>query len=103
MALVFSPPEQDFAGDPNAKWGGDYHWVRTDRVDVVNRNISWSQKDGGDQVTNFDFAGEPISDPASACWKVNQGKVRHWDLNDIMVSYAFYTYMWVPAKGVNIL
>lgn len=103
VALVFSPPEQDFAGDPKAKWGGDYHWVRADRVDVVNRSISWSQKDGGDQVTNFDFAGEPISDPASACWKVNQGNVNSKDLNDMMVSYIFYTYMWVPAKGVNIL
>lgn len=102
VALVFSPPETDFAGDPDAKWGGDYHWVRADSVDTANKTISWSQKDGGDQVTNFDFAGKPVSDPARACWEVNQGASSS-DENDMIVSYVFYTYMWVPANGVNIL
>lgn len=103
VALVFSPPEEGFSGDPEAHWGGDYHWVRADSVDTVNKTISWSQKDGGDQVTNFDFAGYPISDPATACWEVNQGAVSKRDQNNMIVSYYFHTYMWVPSSGVNIL
>jgi len=112
VALLFSEPEKKFDGDPKAKWGGDYHWVRADSVDTVNKTISWSQKDGGDQVTNFDFAGKPISDPATACWKVNQGPLKDIypdkekfrdDYNDMIVSYIFHTYMWVPSSGVEIL
>lgn len=109
VALVFSAPEPDFQGDPGAQWGGDYHWVRADRVDTVNKSIDWSQKDGGDQVTNFDFAGNPITDPATACWEVNLGPVsgvdpnRPDDHNDMVVSYLFHTYMWVPSQGVEIL
>lgn len=109
VALVFSAAESNFKGDPGARWGGDYHWVRADSVDTVNKTISWSQKDGGDQVTNFDFAGNPISDPATACWTVNLGPVsgietsRPGDNNDMIVSYIFHTYMWVPSCGVNIL
>jgi hypothetical protein len=103
VALVFSAPEKDFKDDPNAQWGGDYHWVRADSVDTANKTISWSQKDGGDQVTNFDFAGNPISDPATACWEVNQGPVSNSDPNDMIVSYEFCTYMWVPSSGVSIL
>lgn len=109
VALVFSAPEDDFQGDPEAQWGGDYHWVRADSVDTVSKTIVWSQKDGGDQVTNFDFAGNPISDPASACWQVNLGPVsgvnsdQPDDNNDMIVSYVFHAYMWVPASGVEIL
>lgn len=103
VALVFSPPEKNFKGDPGAQWGGDYHWVRADSVNTTNKTISWSQKDGGDQVTNFDFAGNPISDPAIACWEVNQGPVSSLDQNDMIVSYEFHTYMWVPSKDVSIL
>lgn len=103
VALVFSYPEQSFEGDPSAHWGGDYHWVRADNVDSVNKTISWSQKDGGDQVTNFDFAGHPISDPASACWKVNLGPASKGDTNDMIVEYEFMAYMWVPSTGVKIL
>jgi hypothetical protein len=50
------------ADTPNG-WPGDYHWVR---CDDLNQFRSWSQKDGNDHVTNFDFAGNPITDPASA-------------------------------------
>lgn len=109
VALVFSAPDDDFRGDPGAQWGGDYHWVRADRVDPVNKTISWSQKDGGDQVTNFDFAGNPISDPTTACWEVNLGPVAGVDPNlpgdkrDMIVDYVFHTYMWVPSRKVEIL
>ncbi|MEI8633340.1 hypothetical protein P4S72_17315 [Vibrio sp. PP-XX7] len=78
-------------------------------MDTKNKIISWSQKDGGDQVTNFDFAGQPISDPATACWTVNLGPVsgvdpsHPKDLSDMIVSYVFHTYMWVPSAGVTIL
>ncbi len=99
VALMISP-----AGDAN--WPGDYHWARCD--DNVNFN-SWSQKDGSDQVTNFDFAGQPITDPATANWTVNQGPVQPdksqpgYDVNDLLVDYEFYCYMLVPDSGVNIL
>lgn len=109
VALVFSPPESGFQGDPGAQWGGDYHWVRADEVDYARRVIHWSQKDGGDQVTNFDFAGQPITDPTHACWTVNLGPVsgvdpsRPDDQHDVIVTYEFHTFMWVPANGVTIL
>lgn len=99
VALMISP-----AGDAN--WPGDYHWARCD--DNVNFN-SWSQKDGSDQVTNFDFAGRLITDPATANWTVNQGPVQpnksqpDYNPNDLLAEYDFYCYMFVPDSGVNIL
>lgn len=93
VALMISPP-----GDGN--WQGDYHWARCD--DNVNF-ASWSQKDGNDQVTNFDFAGNPITDPAAANWTVNQGPVSSQDTRDLIVDYTFFCYMFVPNSGVNIL
>lgn len=94
VALMISP-----AGDAN--WPGDYHWARCD--DNVNFT-SWSQKDGGDQVTNFDFAGNPITDPSTANWTVNQGPLDPPSQQQAMVvSYAFYCYMFVPDGGVNII
>lgn len=99
VALMISP-----AGDNN--WPGDYHWARCD--DNINYS-SWSQKDGGDQVTNFDFAGNPITDPATANWTVNQGPVQPnpnqpgYNPDDLVVDYAFFCYMFVPDSGVNIL
>lgn len=99
VALMISP-----AGDSN--WPGDYHWARCDDNETFT---SWSQKDGGDQVTNFDFAGQPLTDPASANWTVNQGPVNDSPPDpvhqgqDQLVSYAFYCYMFVPDSGVNIL
>lgn len=98
VALMISP-----AGD--ADWPGDYHWARCDNSSGSCN--SWSQKDGSDQVTNFDFAGNPISDPATANWTVNQGPLsdsKSPDNNDDqIVSYAFYCYMFVPTSGVNII
>jgi hypothetical protein len=99
VALMISLP-----GDGN--WPGDYHWARCD--DNVNFS-SWSQKDGGDQVTNFDFAGNLITDPAVANWTVNQGPVQpdpnqpNYNPNDLIVDYSFYCFMFVPDTGVNII
>jgi len=97
VALMVSP-----AGDAN--WPGDYHWARCDNS---SRSCdSWSQKDGNDQVTNFDFAGNPITDPSTANWTVNQGPVEPGSPNagqDQVVDYAFYCFMFVPRTGVNII
>jgi len=99
VALMISP-----AGDGN--WPGDYHWARCD--DPVNFT-SWSQKDGNDQVTDFDFAGQPITDPSVANWSVNQGPTQpdksqpNYNPDDLIVDYGFYCYMFVPAGAVNII
>jgi hypothetical protein len=94
VALLISP------ADSANGWPGDYHWVRCD--DNVDFS-SWSQKDGGDQVTNFDFAGNPITDAASANWTVNQGPESTSNPADVVVSYDFYGYMYVPPSGVVII
>ncbi|WP_027526742.1 hypothetical protein [Bradyrhizobium sp. Ec3.3] len=96
VALMVSP-----AGDQN--WPGDYHWARCDNSS--GPCDSWSQKDGGDQVTNFDFAGQPITNPATANWTVNQGPLSQAPNNnqDLVVDYQFYCFMFVPASGVNII
>lgn len=97
VALMISP-----AGDAN--WPGDYHWARCDNS--WGPCDSWSQKDGNDQVTNFDFAGKPITDPGSANWTVNQGPVAPGNPSagsDQLVTYAFYGYLFVPSSGVNII
>lgn len=106
VALMFSEPEKNIGGDPNADWPGDYHWARCDDV----ATSSWSQKDGGDQVTNFDFAGQPISNPATANWSVNQGPIGKTegnegsDPNEYVVAYVFYCFMFVPYDdSVNII
>ncbi len=94
VALMISSP-----GDAN--WPGDYHWARCD--DNINFS-SWSQKDGNDQVTNFDFAGQPITNPAIANWTVNQGPIDPpGNTDDLIVDYAFYCYMFVPQGAVNII
>jgi hypothetical protein len=100
VALMFSSPEKNIGGDPNANWPGDYHWARCDDPD---KYTSWSQKDGGDQVTNFDFAGNLIIDPAQANWRVNQGPISKSDTNEYVVSYDFCYFMFVPNSGVNII
>ncbi|MCR2834512.1 hypothetical protein [Parerythrobacter lacustris] len=100
VALMFSTPENSIGGDPNANWPGDYHWAR---CDVLSSPMSWSQKDGGDQVTNFDFAGNPITDPSTANWTVNQGPISSTDANEYIVTYDFLTFMFVPNGAVNIL
>lgn len=100
VALMFSEPESNIGGDSNANWPGDYHWVRCD--DNVNFS-SWSQKNGSNQVTNFDFAGNPITDPATANWRVNQGHFGNSADKEFIVNYNFYCFMFVPIKGVNII
>jgi hypothetical protein len=89
--------------DASISWRGDFHWARLDDL----KTSSWSQKDGGDQVTNFDFAGNLIKDPSTANWTVNQGPVIKDNPNDIIISYDFFTYMFVPCtdkeKGITII
>ncbi len=85
--------------DASVIWKGDYHWVRSDAPDCS----SWSQKDGSDQITAFDFAGHAITDPKGANWSVNQGRVSNQDPSDAFVSYSFYAWMFVPSGGVNII
>jgi hypothetical protein len=91
VALLISKPE--------VNWYGDYHWVRCDTLDCK----SWSQKDGTDQVTNFDFGGNAIRDPRSAVWKVNQGPRSTKDPQDVIVHYDFCGFMFVPYRKVNII
>jgi len=50
---------------PGLLWPGDYHWCRSSN----NEQSSWSQKDGSEAVTNFDFKGSPITDPRNAIGK----------------------------------
>lgn len=94
VALLISP------ADPSNGWPGDYHWVRCD--DIVKFQ-SWSQKDGYDQVTNFDFAGHPITNPSTANWTVNQGPLSRQNPDDLVVSYQFYGYLFVPSGQINII
>ena len=91
MVLLFSEP------DSKSGWTGDYHWARQDK------DGSWSQKDGSDSVTNFDFAGNKITDPARANWVVNQGATSDQNPADMMVHYDFHSYMYVPDGKVNII
>ena len=80
---------------------GDYHWARCDNSSGACD--SWSQKDGSDQVTNFDFAGNPISNPMTANWQVNQGPTSSTDSRELVVEYGFYCFMFVPEAGVHII
>jgi hypothetical protein len=91
VALVISP------SDPAIQWPGDYHWARHDD------DGTWSQKDGGDQVTNFDFAGKKITDPAAANWTVNQGPISSTDPDDAIASYDFKSIMYVPDGKIDII
>ena len=91
VALLFSKP------DANVKWPGDYHWVRRDE------NGTWSQKDGTDQVTNFDYAGHPILDPAGANWTVNEGPMSSSNPDDVVIKYKFYSIMYVPDGKIDII
>jgi hypothetical protein len=85
--------------DESVDWKGDYHWVRCDETNC----ISWSQKDGTDQVTNFDFAGNIIEDPRNAVWEVNQGPRSKTDPADFIVNYEFCGFMFVPIGKVKII
>ena len=108
VALMISPEGTD------SNWPGDYHWARCDNSSTSCD--SWSQKDGSDQVTNFDFAGHPITDPSMANWSVNQGPTPAPAAegtspvappaqiqSDNVVSYNFYCFMYVPPSGVDII
>lgn len=104
VALMISP-----VGD--VYWPGDYHWARCDNS--ASGCNSWSQKDGNDQMTNFDFAGQPITDPSLANWTVNQGPISvpsnpatnpaPPDVPEVVTTYDFYCFMFVPFDGVNII
>lgn len=91
VALLYSKP------DEKNGWGGDYHWVRQDN------DGSWSQKDGGDSVTNFDFAGNKITNPATANWVVNQGPISRENPADLIIGYDFQSIMYVPDGKVDII
>jgi hypothetical protein len=91
VALLFSKPDEAH------QWPGDYHWCRQDQ------DGTWSQKDGGDAVTNFDFAGNKITNPAKANWVVNQGPISNQDPTDFVAGYDFQAYMYVPDGKVNIV
>jgi hypothetical protein len=94
VALLHSPP------DPSVSWPGDFHWVR---MDFGSLSIAWSQKDGHDQVTNFDFAGMRIADPRNSNWTVNQGPLLANSVSDVTVSYQFLAWMFVPHGLVDII
>lgn len=91
VALLMSAP------DNNAQWPGDYHWVRQDE------DGSWSQKDGTDQVTNFDYAGHPILEPSAANWTVNEGPMSSKDNRDVVINYKFFSIMYVPDGKIDII
>lgn len=93
VALMISNP------DSSVSWPGDYHWARLDDT----ATSSWSQKDGRDQVTNFDFAGNLIKDPRTANWTVNQGTMIQGNPSDVIVSYNFFAYMYVPHNMIKII
>jgi hypothetical protein len=93
VALLISPPKSAVG------WDGDYHWVRCDTTNP----FAWSQKDGTDQVTNFDFGGNKIKDPRTAVWSVNQGPLIKNDPRDIIVHYYFYCFMFAPVGKVHII
>jgi hypothetical protein len=98
-ALVFSPAHSE------SSWQGDFHFVRCDHPS----GRCWSQKDGPDQVTNFDFAGHPITNPAEACWTVNQGPRRQRRYQRLSTTYAqrcvyeFAAWLFVPFGKVDII
>jgi hypothetical protein len=96
--------------DESKGWPGDFHWVRCDDL----ATFTWSQKDGPDQITNFDFAGNPIdcnNPPHLANWTCNNGPTAPTPSDpqpvkgndDIVSVYKFYTYMWVPSSGIKII
>ena len=93
VALLIASP------DYSVSFPGDYHWVRCDDLD----SSRWSQKDGPDQITDFDFAGNPITDPSSANWQVNAGPLDTTGSRDFIVTYWFRAWMIVPDTGVDII
>jgi hypothetical protein len=84
---------------PKIGWDGDFHFVRSDYPE----GNSWSQKSGTDQIADFDFAGEPISDPSAACWVVNQGPAHLGGSTAFLSRYFFAAWMFVSVKDVQII
>jgi hypothetical protein len=82
------------------RWRGDFHWVR---CDDPSGTTSWSQKNGRDQVTNFDFFGNPIWDPSEAKWTVNLGPFYLSGTSAKQVLYTFGAWMFVPFGKVTII
>ena len=83
--------------------GSDYHWCRCNIPYSSDKNTkydSWSQKDGNDFVTNFDFAGNLIENPAEANWIAPsldyKGKITY-------IVYTFHCFMYVANNSVNII
>ena len=99
VALLLSPARSII------RWKGDFHWVRCDHPS----GRIWSQKDGPDQVTNFDFYGDLIVDPSKASWTVNLGPpMPYWGykserMKARLVTYRFVAWMFVPCKRVSII
>ncbi|CAN5676410.1 hypothetical protein BH10ACI4_BH10ACI4_11600 [soil metagenome] len=99
VALLISTAVSDI------RWAGDYHWVRCD--DALGK--IWSQKDGPDHVTDYDFGGEKIIDPSKACWVSNTGPPptgwgrRKHRLSSQVVEYYFAAWMFVSYKHVSII
>jgi hypothetical protein len=88
VALLIAPAVAE------ATFPGDYHWVRCDDFNAS----CWSQKDGPDQMTDFDFAGSRIYDPSTANWTVNSGPFNppKSGNRDFIVTYQFKAWMFVP-------
>lgn len=93
VALLLSEPDEP------SGWRGDYHWVRCDTRECN----TWSQKSGYDQVTNLDFTGRPIVDPANSKWQVNQGPDNPGSATALLVEYSLEYWMFVPYGKVNII
>jgi hypothetical protein len=51
----------------------------------------------------LDFAGQKIVDPSIANWTVNQGPMISGSSDDVIISYQFYAWMFVPTSSVSII
>lgn len=83
---------------PGIGWPGDFHFIRSDDP----KGAAWSQKAGNDQIANFDFAGDPISDPSAASWIINQGPEQLGGSTAFLAKYTFAAWMYVPIQEVQI-
>jgi hypothetical protein len=99
VALLLSEAKSDI------RWKGDYHWIRCDHPSGRH----WSQKDGKNHVTNYDFRGNWIVNPKEASWTVNEGPpATGWGysthkLTSKVVTYSFAAWMFVPYRRVSII
>lgn len=91
VALLIAQP------DAKMSFPGDFHWIRCDDLD----SSSWSQKDGPDEVTTWDFAGRPVVNPRKADWTTNCGP--DGTGRDLFISYDFRAWMYVPHGRVSII